>query len=77
MKKRDITRIVQGFAGWLQAGPSRAALDEVGRAESIRHLDCVLERRKATASAASGRSRNSQFGNLQLAEFKGAPTDAA
>lgn len=77
MKKFNFYRIGRGIVGWFKTGLSRAAREQVGREESIRHLDRVLDRRKATASAVGARARGTVFGDFQLAEFKGAPTDAA
>jgi hypothetical protein len=77
MKKLNFYRIWRGIAGWFKTGPLRVAREQVGREESIRHLDRVLDRRKATASAVGARALGNVFGDFQLAEFKGAPTDAA
>lgn len=77
MKKLNSIRIGRAIAGLLEAGRSRATIDEVGRAASIRHLDRILDRRKASSTAAPIHSISKGFEDFQLAEFKGASSDAA
>jgi hypothetical protein len=77
MKNFFHTRIGTTIVGWFRAVPSRSTRNNVGSEECLRHLDRMLDRRKATASVMSERSRSMGFGDFQLAQFKGAPTDAA